>query len=230
VSNIKKNKIVIFCLIGFLIIGFVGYFIGIYMDGIPEDKHAFEVIAPSSTPAHSQEPIVELNKIKELEIKLSQEKTQFNQITDQLSSKDIELKKTENEIFQLNVLKKKIKQITEIKNFEYEFVSNHVNKAPFDTVVYVKNVPTSLEEREIYLLKASLIFSDSKFKLVSLWDNLQNAMKYVSGDIGDIGPLGWNGLNSKFGTIDNSLDKPTLAQHYSSDDGAVLEFGKYTSN
>jgi TolA-binding protein len=185
----------------------------------------------SETQSHQLVKQLEDSKkeIDNLKLQLTQKDNSIQLIKAQQDIKEIENKQIEDQINELYYLKKKIKKITELSSFEYVIVSDSINRTPYDIVVYVKNVPQSIDDREIYLLKASLIFGD-KFKIISLWDDYQKAKLYVSGKFdAEESLFGWSGFDSKFGLINNSTEKPTLKQYFSRDDGAILEFGKYES-
>lgn len=82
----------------------------------------------------------------------------------------------------------------------------------------------------MYLLRASIEFSSESYEMVSFWDDYEKAKSYVEGTYNsEEGVLGWSGLDSRFGRINNTLEKPKLYFHLSRDDIMLLDFGKYTS-
>lgn len=173
----------------------------------------------------------EANKqIKNLREQLKQTENILNQSKEQFLSKNTEFKNKENQIQGLLYEKQKINSITELSSFEYIIVSERIKRPPYDTVVYIKNVPGSkrIQDREIFVLRAAIEFSGRKYDKVSLWNDYQKAQQYVEGDYDpEEGVFGWSGFHSRFGSIDNSPDKPRLSHYLSVDDVDAINFGKY---
>jgi hypothetical protein len=121
-------------------------------------------------------------------------------------------------------------EISSIKNFQYEVISDSINRKPNDTVVFVKNVPNGINEQSIYLIRAAIDFSYDKYNIVSFWRDRDKAVSYADGNYNpEEGPLGWSGFDFRFGVLRNKDQNPVLMQYNSRDDGQAIDFGKFTS-
>jgi hypothetical protein len=122
-----------------------------------------------------------------------------------------------------------IKKVTQLEKFEYEILSDTITRSPYDAVVLVLDVPDTLDEQEIYVIRSAIEFSGDKFTKVSLWKDRQAAMKYINNDYDpEDGFDGWRGFDQQFGFIDNTRIPPMLTHFFSKHDAQVIEFGKYT--
>jgi hypothetical protein len=131
----------------------------------------------------------------------------------------------------LNQYKSLITDMMDIKDFEFEILSQAINREPYDKVVYIKNVSESNKDQEIYLLRAAMTFSTDDAKLISFWRDRKQAILYRDGQYDpEEGYTGWSGFDYRFGSINNSGQHPKLRQYNSRDDSQYLEFGKYTSD
>jgi hypothetical protein len=125
-------------------------------------------------------------------------------------------------------LERVVKEITELREFNYEVLSKGINREPSDAVIYIANIPDTLEEQEIYILTTAIHFNGGNYNKVSIWKDKATAMKYISGEFDpEEGILGWSGYDDRIGFIDNINDPPSLRHYFSRDDGQMLEFGKY---
>ena len=129
---------------------------------------------------------------------------------------------------ELNRLAQIVDALTRMEAFEYEILSEQIDRPPYDTVVYIADVPEKLDEQEMVVIKSAVLFSGEKYAKVSLWKDRETAMQYIHGEYDpDEGVLGWSGFDQRFGIIDNSSNPPSLRHFFSRDDGQMLEFGKY---
>jgi hypothetical protein len=136
-------------------------------------------------------------------------------------------KQQENE---LNWYKSAITDVMNIKDFQYEIISQAIDKEPHDKVVYIKNVSEVNKDQTLYLLKAAIVFSGDVAKTVTFWRDRNKAILYRDGKYdSNEGPLGWSGFDYRFGSIINDGQHSKLRQYNSRDDSQYIDFGKYTS-
>lgn len=166
----------------------------------------------------NQQLVEAMNTIAQLE--------ESNQL---LIHQNIELRTLYNEEVQkLNRLEHFIDELTRLEEFDYEILSDKINRPPYDCVIYIANVPEELVEQEIYVIRSAIEFSGKEYTKVSLWKDRQTAVKYINGEYNaDEGVLGWSGFDERFGFIDQSSMPPILRHSFSRDDGQMMEFGKY---
>jgi hypothetical protein len=165
----------------------------------------------------------------------SNERPQLKNITDleaNLKAMDKKIllleEKLEEKTNKSDRLERVVNEITELREFNYEVLSKEINREPKDTVIYIANIPDSLEEQEIYILTAAIHFNGGIYNKVSIWKDKATAMKYISGEFDpEEGIFGWSGYDNRIGFIDNTNDPPSLRHYFSRDDGQMLEFGKY---
>jgi hypothetical protein len=123
-----------------------------------------------------------------------------------------------------------ITDIMNIKDFQFEIISEAITRTPYDKVVYIQNVSDENKEQLLYLLKAALTFSNDKADRVTFWRDREQATLYRDGNYDpDGGPAGWSGFDYRFGSIINNGPYTKLVQHNSRDDSQLIDFGKYTS-
>ena len=146
-----------------------------------------------------------INQIEELKAQIERDK-----------SKNIRLEQLANDV-------------TRLEKFECEILSTQINRPPFDSVVYIANVPEKLDEQEVLVIRSAIQFAGTNFSKVSIWKDRNAAIKYVNGDYDpEESVLGWSGFDQRFGSIDNTSNPPTLRHSFSRDDGQMIEFGKYS--
>jgi hypothetical protein len=122
-----------------------------------------------------------------------------------------------------------IERITHLEKFQYEILSEKIDRPPYDAVVYVVDVPDNLGEQELYVIRSAIEFAGKSFTKVSLWEDRQTAIKYMENDYDpEDGFDGWRGYDQMFGFIDNTSMPPRLTQLLSGHDAQVIEFGKYS--
>jgi predicted nuclease with TOPRIM domain len=156
------------------------------------------------------------------------------QLNDELKNIKKQLEKTINEQKQLdnnlNWYKSLITDIMKIKDFQFEIISQKINREPHDKVVYIKNVSDVSKDQLLYLLKAALTFSDDDVQKVTFWRDRNKAILYRDGKYDpEEGPSGWSGYDYRFGSIINNGQHSLLTQYNSRDDSQLIDFGKYTS-
>lgn len=174
----------------------------------------------------NQVQVIDMNRM----LKAENEIHELKLINQKLKNHIITLEeKAANEIAKNSRLEQIILTLTELDNFEYEILSSKIDRSPYDSVIFIPNLPESSEEIEIYVIRSAIEFSGSSYSKVSLWTDRSIALKYINGEYDpEEGYLGWSGFDQRFGFIDNTSTPPTLTHYFSRDDAQAIEFGKYS--
>ncbi|NBI28889.1 hypothetical protein [Chengkuizengella marina] len=185
----------------------------------------------NNNPADSVNNLSSLDLV-ELESKLLETQEELKKIEEKLLYESINNSKLKDEIrkyeqieFRFRELQKYIDGITRIENLNYEIIYNTNNEIG----LFVKDVPKEEKIERYYLLKLSILYSDEKDKIITLWSESQPALDYYNQDYDNEETLeGWSGFDSRFGEIDNETNRITY--FYSRADATYIDFGKYTSD
>lgn len=146
-----------------------------------------------------------------------------NTASGKLAEKDFQIQ-------QLTAQKQKMDALTAMQSFEWEAAASLDTPSGKEKVVYVKNVPDSAADKEIYLLRAALEFTGDPSARVTFWNNRDRAMQYASKDYNPEETLeGWSGFDSRFGLLLPSKEKPKLTLYLGRHDAAMVEFGSFHS-
>jgi hypothetical protein len=176
----------------------------------------------------------EVSQLKE-EINLlkkqnDEQKIKFDQINNEIQYKTEAIKYNENQISELLAYKQKVGRLTDI-NFEYEVVAIGTKKERNEKIVFLKNLPNDYSDKETFLIRAAIEFSNDRSKIISFWTDRNKAKQYASGNYNDEeGIFGWSGLDFRIGLIDNSKEIPILKFYLSSDDVSAIIFGKFSGS